>query len=129
MIHAPGLSSASCLGGWGWGIASTSQHPQEAWKAVQFFTSLETQKKLILGTGYLPSRRALYDDRDLLAKYDFFPLVLKALETPALRPPIAQYAQASDILQRYLSAALSGRINAEDAMQSAAKETRTLLGA
>jgi multiple sugar transport system substrate-binding protein len=127
MVHAPNFDSASCLGGWGWGIASSSPHPEEAWKVVQYFTSPEVQKKLIMNTGYLPSRRALYNDPELLAKYDFFPLVLRALEKPALRPPIAQYAQASDILQRYLSAALSGRMNAEDAMRSAANETRALL--
>ncbi|KAM3115924.1 ABC transporter substrate-binding protein [Phormidesmis sp. 146-33] len=129
MVHAPGYESAACQGGWGWGIASTTKHPQEAWKVVQYFTSPEVQKKLILNTGYLPSRRSLYDDKDLLAKYEFFPLVLQVLDNAALRPPIAQYAQASDILQRYLSAALSGRMTPEDAMKSAANETRSLLGA
>jgi multiple sugar transport system substrate-binding protein len=45
-----------------------------------------------------------------------------------LRPPIAQYAQASDILQRYLNATLSNpQLSAEKAMKSAAAETRNLL--
>jgi len=46
-----------------------------------------------------------------------------------LRPPIAQYAQASDILQRYLSAALTNRLSPERAMKAAADETRRLLEA
>lgn len=128
MVHAPGEESAACLGGWGWGIASNTKHPKEAWKAVEFLTSADTQRKLILNTGYLPSRRTLYSDPQLLERYSFFPQVLQVLENAALRPPIAQYAQASDILQRYLSAALTGRMNAEDAMRSAARETRNLLG-
>jgi len=45
-----------------------------------------------------------------------------------LRPPLAQYAQASDILQRYLSSAFTGRMSAEQAMKAAASETRNLLG-
>lgn len=129
MVHAPNQESAACLGGWGWGIASTTQHPKEAWTAVQYFTSPEVQKKIILETGYLPSRRTLYNDPDLLSRYAFFPSVLKVLENAALRPPIAQYAQASDILQRYLSSAISGRTNPEQALKSAAQETRALLGA
>lgn len=129
VIHGPGKDSVSCLGGWGWGIASTTQHPVEARKALDFFTSAQVQKQTSLESGYLPSRRALYNDPEILAKYNFFPIALKALENPGLRPPIAQYAQASDILQRYLSAAISGRISPEEAMQSAARETRTLLGA
>jgi multiple sugar transport system substrate-binding protein len=50
-------------------------------------------------------------------------------QSAVLRPPIAQYAQASDILQRYLSAAIANRLSPERAMKAAAKETRVLLGA
>lgn len=128
VIHAPGKLSVSCLGGWGWGIASTTQHPVEARKALDFFTGTHVQKTTSLSSGYLPSRKALYKDPEILAKYDFFPVALKALENPGIRPPIAQYAQASDILQRYLSSAISGRISPEEAMKSAARETRALLG-
>ncbi len=129
MIHAPNQRETGSLGGWGWGIASTTQHPQEAWKAVQFFTSEYVQKYSTMKSGYLPARRSLYKDSEVLQKYSFFPLVLQVLENPALRPPIAQYAQVSDILQRYLSSAISGRTSPEDAMRSAARETRSLLGA
>jgi multiple sugar transport system substrate-binding protein len=127
MIHAAGEKSAACLGGWGWGIASTTKHPQEAWRVVQFFSSAETQRSYILKTGYLPSLRSLYTDPQLLQKYPYFSQILHVLETTALRPPIAQYAQASDILQRYLSSAFSGRMTPEAAMTAAAKETRQLL--
>ncbi|MGG6264794.1 ABC transporter substrate-binding protein [Leptolyngbya sp. AN03gr2] len=129
VVHAPGQESSACLGGWGWGIASTTQHPVEARKALDFFTSARVQRQTTLQSGYLPSRKALYKDPEILAKYDFFPIALEALENPGLRPPIAQYAQASDILQRYLSAAISRRISPEEALQSAARETRSLLGA
>jgi multiple sugar transport system substrate-binding protein len=50
------------------------------------------------------------------------------VEQAVLRPPIAQYAQTSDILQRYLSAALTNRMTPEAAMKAAAQETRRLLG-
>ncbi len=129
MVRAANQRSGACQGGWGLGISSTTQHPQEARKAVQFFTSFEIQKKLSIAGAYLPTRRDLYNDKELLQRYAYFPLILKILENPALRPPIAQYAQTSDILQRYLNAALSGQISPEDAMRSAARETRSLLGA
>lgn len=129
VVYAPGKESSACLGGWGWGISSTTPHPIEARKALDYFTGTKVQRTTTLSSGYLPSRKALYKDPEILAKYDFFPIALKALENPGLRPPIAQYAQASDILQRYLSAAISRRISPEEAMRSAARETRSLLGA
>lgn len=129
MVHAPGQSSAACLGGWGLGIAKSTKHPEEAWKAIQYFSSREAQRQFILKAGYVPSRRELFTDPEIVAKYPHFPQLLEVVDRAVLRPPIAQYAQASDILQRYLSGALTGRMSPENAMQSAAEETRRLLKA
>ncbi len=128
MVHAPGKSAGACLGGWGLGIAKSSKHKQEAWKAIQYFTSPEAQRRFILNAGYVPSRRELFTDPEIVAKYSHYPQLLEVVNNAVLRPPIAQYAQASDILQRYLSAALTNRLSPEKAMQSAANETRLLLG-
>lgn len=127
MIHAVGNTGGSCLGGWGWGIATTSPHPEEAWRLIKYLTSEETQKKFILETGLVPSYKSLFTDPEVVAKYPHYPQLLKVVQNPALRPPLAQYAQASDILQRYLSAAFTGRMNPEQAMKAAASETRNLL--
>lgn len=129
MVHAPNQQGTGTLGGWGFGISSSSRHPDEAWKLLQYLTSAEVQKRLAIAGAYLPSRRALYDDAELRQRYEYFPLVLRVLQNPALRPSIAQYAQASDILQRYVNAAISGSTSPEDALRAAASETRTLLGA
>ena len=129
MVHAPGESSGACQGGWGPGISRTTSHPEEAWRVIEFLSRPDIQKQFILENGYVPSRRDLFNDPDLVAKYEFFPELLEVVEQAVLRPPIAQYAQASDILQRYLSAALTERLSPERAMQAAARETRRLLGA
>ena len=127
MIHAPNFDSGACQGGWGMGISRTTRHPEEAWRAIQFFTSREVQKQFILTQGYVPSRRSLFTDPEIVAEYEFMPDLLEVVENSVLRPPIAQYAQVSDILQRYLSAALTNRLSPEKAMQAAARETRQVL--
>jgi len=127
MVHASGQDGAGCLGGWGLGISHTTQHPEEALRVVRFFASEQGQKLTALENGHLPTRRSLYSDPDIISKYPYYPDLLQVLERGVLRPPVAQYAQASDILQRYLSAALTNRMTPEDAMRSAADETRTLL--
>ncbi|MBP5972899.1 ABC transporter substrate-binding protein [Brasilonema sp. CT11] len=129
MVATPGNSGGGCLGGWGLGIAKLSKHPKEAWKAIQFFTSEEAQRQFILKAGFVPSRRSLFIDPQIVSKYPYYPELLKIADKAILRPPIAQYAQASDILQRYLSAALTNRLTPERAMQAAASETRQLLKA
>lgn len=128
MVEMPGKNGGGCLGGWGWGISATTRHAEEAWKVVEYFTSTDTQRKLVLQSGYLPTRIALYSDSQILAKYPYYSTLLNVLKDPALRPAIGQYAQASDILQRYLTSAFSGRMSPEDAMRAATRETRNLLG-
>jgi multiple sugar transport system substrate-binding protein len=66
--------------------------------------------------GRVPARRSQVPP-------EFLPLLLNARP----RPPIPEYAQASDILQRWLSAALTGRVSPETALHEAALETRLLL--
>jgi multiple sugar transport system substrate-binding protein len=127
MPHAPDGTSGACQGGWGMGIAETTNHPEAAWEVVKYFSRAETQKKYALKTGYVPSRRELFNDPELVEKYSYLPDLLNVIENAVLRPPIAQYSQASDILQRYLSAAIAGTMTPEEAMNAAARETRTLL--
>lgn len=129
MVHASGQTSGACLGGWGLGISKTSKHPEEAWKAIQYFSSAEAQRPYVLEMGYVPSRRELFTDPEIVAKYPHYPQLLEVVEKAVLRPPIPQYAQSSDILQRYLSAALTNIRSPEEAMKSAADETRRLLAA
>ena len=127
MVSSRGKTGAACLGGWGLGIAKSSKHPEEAWKAIQYFTSQQAQRQFIFNSGSVPSRRSLFKDPAVVAKYPHYPQLLEIEEQAVLRPPIAQYAQTSDILQRYLSAALTNNMTPEKAMKAAANETRTLL--
>lgn len=129
MVGSGSNRGGSCLGGWGLGIAKTTRHPQEALRAIQFLSSAAPQKDFILEAGYVPSRKELFTNPDIVARYAHYPQLSKIVDSAVLRPPIAQYAQASDILQRYLSAALTQQRSPADAMKAAAAETRRLLEA
>ncbi|WP_206070440.1 ABC transporter substrate-binding protein [Nodosilinea sp. P-1105] len=128
MVHDDGQQPAACLGGWGFGLSATTPHPEEAWRVVEFFTSPEPMKAFVMEHAYVPSRRALFTDPEVLAEFPHFEQLLEVAETAIPRPPIGQYAQLSDILQRYLSAAITNQMTPENAMQAAARESRRVLG-
>ncbi|MBD1908269.1 ABC transporter substrate-binding protein [Trichocoleus sp. FACHB-6] len=128
MVHAAGYSSGACKGGWGFGIAQTTKHPKQAWKAIQFFTSAAAQRHFVLTMSFVPSRRTLFIDPQIIDKYSHYPKLLEIIdEYSILRPPIPEYGQASDILQQYLWNALMGQQNPQAAMKAAAEQTRKLL--
>jgi len=116
MVHAPGQASVATLGGWGFGISAFSRDPERAWQFVEFVTRPDQLREVQERQGRIPSRRSL------------IPLeMLPVLASARTRPPIPEYAQASDILQRWLSAALTGSVSPEQAIREAARETSLLL--
>jgi multiple sugar transport system substrate-binding protein len=116
MVHASGYSGAATLGGWGFAISSFCPNPEGAWKFIEFITRVGQLKQVQVSMGRIPSRKSLLPA-------EFLPIA----ENARLRPPIPEYAQASDILQRWVSAALTGRVPCEKALREAARETRILL--
>ncbi|MBD2069212.1 ABC transporter substrate-binding protein [Leptolyngbya sp. FACHB-671] len=128
MVSSAEGEGGACLGGWGFGISASSPHPEEAWRVIEFMTSEEAQKLFVMEYGYVPSRVNLFTDPEIVGRYGHYPQLLEIAEQAVLRPPVPQYTQVSDILQRYLSSAISGQISPERAMERAAGETRRLLG-
>jgi trehalose/maltose transport system substrate-binding protein len=117
MVRAPGHRSAATLGGWGFSISRFTGNPEAAWQFVDFLTQPAQLRRIQSRMGSIPARKSLVPP-------EFAPI----LESARMRPPIPEYAQASDILQRWLSAALTGRARSGDALKQATLETRSLLG-
>jgi multiple sugar transport system substrate-binding protein len=114
---------AATLGGWGMCIAKNSRHKDEAWEFCKYVSALPQVLRVQSSRGSPPALKAFYENSDDPAWRDIY----RVMETAVVRPRIPQYAQASDILQRYVSAALTERMTPADAMNGAAKETRLLL--
>jgi len=129
MIHEKGHTSAGTLGGWGFGIASGAPDPEAARAFVRYATSAEAQKILIEKLGYVPSRRALFSDPDILAANPHLPAVYRALLQARPRPVHPAYPRISDIIQKEVSAVLAGVRTPEAAARNMqASITRTLCG-
>jgi multiple sugar transport system substrate-binding protein len=117
MVRGPGGMHAATLGGWGLAISRFTPNPDGAWEFVQFATSSEQLQKLFVKAGRIPARKRLVPE-------EFQDIVRNARP----RPRVPEYAQVSDILQRWLSAALADVVSPEDALRNAARETRAVLG-
>jgi len=127
MMRIRDARAGGTLGGWGLGISAFSRHPDLAMAFIRDATSLEGQRDLCGPTGYAPARRDAYEDPVLLAANPFLTELERLHEHAVARPAVARYALASDILQRHLSAALAGSIDARRALSAAARETRAML--
>ncbi len=128
MVHAPGREGGGTLGGWGLGVSRFSRRPDLAVDFIRHAVAPASQRALCRDSGYAPASIAAYRDPVLLAADPFLETLLGLHRGTILRPAVPRYAQASDILQRHLSASLSGLESSAEALAAAQRETRQLLG-
>ena len=122
----PSLSTAT-LGSWGLALMKGSAHRDAAAEAIRFLTSEQAQKQLFLQQGYTPTIEALFHDPELVRINPTLPELAEALDHTKSRPETPLYTQLSDVLQRNLSAVLTGEVTAVQGMENATFTTKTIM--
>lgn len=125
--HFKGASSISTLGGWHIGISKYSDMKKEAWEFIKYVLSYKIQKRVALNLGWNPARKDVYKDKEILKKYPHFSSLSKVFENAKSRPQIPYYTQISEVLQRYINAAISGKIEVKTALEKAEKEMNLIV--
>ncbi len=126
--HFEGTTSASTLGGWHIGMSRYSDMKKEAWELIQFITSYDTQKKLVLNLGWNPGRQDVYTDKDVLAHLPHLQELHQVFERSVARPNLPYYTQVSEVIQRYVNNCLAGKIAPREALQQMQEEVDRITG-
>ncbi|KAA8996164.1 ABC transporter substrate-binding protein [Affinibrenneria salicis] len=129
MQPAPGqvAGPSPMLGIWQMALTSKSQHSELAQAFLRYLTSAENQKALALELGLPPTRRSVYQDRQVLDAWRWYPAQLSALESGKARPRVKNWQQIESILGDYLQLALMDQMPAEVALQQANQKITRIL--
>jgi len=123
-----GKIKVATLGGWNLMISAFTRHPEECWKLVKFMTSYDVLKKRLLEDAFIPTRKAVFSDREVIAKMpylkDMYPIFLSARS----RPVTPLYSKVSDILQIQIHKAITEKISPEEAIKRASEEIKAIPG-
>lgn len=109
---------AGMLGNWMMAVTANSQHPDLAVQLLDHLTSEESQKAAAL-VGGVPTRRAVLQDEELVAKFPYFPILMEGMEQGVVRPRHAKWSAAEEVLGAELSAAVVGSKTVEEALDAA----------
>jgi multiple sugar transport system substrate-binding protein len=112
-----GMQSASCIGGFLWGISAFSRHKEEAFRLVQFLASESTGRALAIEGGTLPAQRNLYSDPDLIEAVPHVTALLEIVENARSRPVTPFYVEVSELIKTGMNAFLAGRVTADEALE------------
>jgi multiple sugar transport system substrate-binding protein len=128
MPHAAGKTSAATLGGFNLAVNKSTKVKDAALKFVEFATSVEGQKIYAINASRLPTRKAVYDDADVLKAAPQFKEIRPAVENGKPRPVTPFYAKISDAMQVEIHKALTGGKTAQQALDAAQKQINEILG-
>lgn len=102
-----GGKSATCIGGWQWGVSAFSKHKAAAAKLVQFMSTPQTSQFLAREGSLLPTSVAGFSSADVIRKNPWFLQALPVVQAGKSRPNSAQYGQVSDVVRTNASAILA----------------------
>ncbi|RKZ21387.1 ABC transporter substrate-binding protein [bacterium] len=119
--------TASALGGWHIGISAYSDNKEQAWQLVKFILSYESQKRLAIDLGWNPGREDVYEDPELKHNLPHINVLKESFNHAVARPNVPYYTRLSQILQIYVNAAISGRIEPEEALKKAEEKMREII--
>ncbi|MEU6084457.1 ABC transporter substrate-binding protein [Streptomyces sp. NPDC047108] len=112
-LKGPGISS---LGGHNLAISSSAENRATALDFVAFMTSKEMQRKNLLLSSNAPTVASLYDDKKLIEKYPYLPVLKKSVQNANPRPQVVRYGDTTAAIQEAAYGALRGEVTPRKAL-------------
>jgi len=109
------------IGNWLVAIPRASRKADAAFEFLLWATTGDQMKKSAL-TGNPPTRRSVFTDPELVAKFPAYPAQLRSLETAKPRPRTPLWNEIENVFGIFLSRANSGELSPGEAMNQANAE-------
>src|ERR671919_170133 len=127
MPAGPSGQGFGMMGNWLIGIPTAAENGEAASDFIRWMTEEDTQR-LYAENGGIPSRTSVLNDEALNEANPYFAALAESLAaTPNWRPRTDQWNAVETVLGTNLNAALAGQMTAQEAVQSASEEIRTIM--
>jgi multiple sugar transport system substrate-binding protein len=100
---------------------------EEAWGFVRFFNNEENQKTWALEMGDLPTRKAIYDDKEVREALSMIAQAKEALLNVRPRPVSGHYSEMSRAMALQFNNVLRGNATPEEAVETLQGELQQIV--
>lgn len=126
-VPEEGAPRSSAMGDFNWAIFSTTKHPAEAFKVIEYFASQDN--RLFPDFGQLPARSDIALPATGVALKDAaLKVFLDQLQYAQPRGPHPEWPKISKAIQDAIQAALTGAATSQEALDQAAAKIKGILG-
>ena len=108
-------------------INASSEMKEEAWGFVRFFNNEANQRTRALEVGDLPTRKALYDDGEILEALPIITGAREALLNVRPRPVSGRYSEMSRAMALQFNNVLRGNTTPEVAVEALQGELKQIV--
>ena len=108
-------------------INAFSEMKEEAWEFIRFFANEQSQKTRALEAGVLPTRKALYDDREVMEALPMIAEAKEALLNVRPRPVSGRYSEMSRVMALQFNNVRRGNTMPEEAVQTLQGELQQIV--
>ena len=126
-VPEQGAERSSAMGDFNWAIFSNTEHPDEAFKVLEYFVSQDD--RMFRDFGQLPPRSDItIAPTGEPLKDAALKVFIEQLQYAQPRGPHPEWPKISKAIQDAIQAALTGQMSAKDALDQAAERINAVLG-
>jgi multiple sugar transport system substrate-binding protein len=123
----PDGERSSALGGFDWGIMSTTKHPDEAFRALEYFAAQD--HRIFEEFGNIPARSDIaLPETGIALKDAALKVFQEQLKYAQPRGPHPEWQKISKAIYDAMQAALTGQMSAKDALDQAQATIKGIVG-
>ena len=126
-VPEEGAERSSAMGDFNWAIFANSEHPEEAFKVLEYFVSQDN--RMFKDFGQLPARSDIAIPETGVALKDAgLKVFVEQLKYAKPRGPHPEWPKISKAIQDAIQAALTGQMSSKEALDQAAEKIKAVLG-
>ena len=126
-VPEKGAERSSSMGDFNWAIFANTDHPEEAFKVLEYFVSQDA--RMFSDFGLLPARSDTpIAETGQPLKDAALKVFLEQLKYAQPRGPHPEWPKISKAIQDAIQAALTGQASPKDALDQAAERIKAVLG-
>lgn len=125
------VQTTTMMGGWQFGIPSTSTHKDLAWELITVMLEPEIFAPWLQRYGYLPTQASIGEgpySTQLEQSIPYYQEMISMIEFGGSRPSIPEYSEISNHIKQALDEVFSGAKESEQALDDAAAKSAKVLG-
>jgi multiple sugar transport system substrate-binding protein len=126
-VADPGVEPANYGGNWNLFMNAASTKQDAAWRLMEALTTREQELHRVVDGGYLPTRKALYDDATLLRRLPSVAATKREIAQMITPPVSPYYKDMSAVMATEFNACLRGVSSPEETAKTLQERLRAIL--